>query len=153
LNVQGAVLDQMGRNAEARKYYQQALAISPEEPSVLSNLGLSHTLSKELSQAEDVLRRAAAQPRADGRVRQNLALVIGLQGRFDEAEQVVAKDLPPAEAEANVAYLREMLSQPNSWKKIAAGNEGRSEGRRTAKPPLRTAPPVVAQHGPPAQLH
>ncbi|NJL08428.1 MAG: tetratricopeptide repeat protein [Methylacidiphilales bacterium] len=118
LNVQGAVLDQMGRNAEARQYYQQALAISPEEPSVLSNLGLSYVLSKELTQAESVLRRAAAQPRADGRVRQNLALVIGLQGRFEEAEQVVAKDLPPAEAQANVAYLREMLSQPNSWKQI-----------------------------------
>jgi Flp pilus assembly protein TadD len=149
LNVQGAVLDQMGRNAEARKYYQQALAISPEEPSVLSNLGLSHALSKELSQAEDVLRRAAAQPRADSRVRQNLALVIGLQGRFEEAEQVVAKDLPPAEAQANVAYLREMLSQPNSWKNIAAG----SEGRRAGKPAQRATPPVVAQQGTPAQLH
>ena len=120
LNVQGAVLDQMGRNAEAKGLYQQALAINPEEPSVLSNLGLSYMLSKDLTQAETVLRRASAQPRADARVHQNLALVVGLQGRFDEAEQIVSKDLPPAEAQANVAYLREMLSQPNSWKQIGS---------------------------------
>ena len=142
------VLDQMGRNAEARKFYQQALAISPEEPSVLSNLGLSHALSKELSQAEEVLRRAAAQPRADGRVRQNLALVIGLQGRFEEAERVVAKDLPPTEAQANVAYLREMLSQPNRWKAIASNGEG----GRPAKPTPRATPPMIAARDTAAQL-
>jgi Flp pilus assembly protein TadD len=149
LNVQGAVLDQMGRNAEARKYYQQALAISPEEPSVLSNLGLSHALSKELKQAEQVLRRASDQPRADGRVRQNLALVIGLQGRFEEAEQLVVKDLPPAEAQANVAYLREMLSQPNSWKKIGADT---AAAGRAAKPAPRAMPPVAAAHESLAQV-
>jgi Flp pilus assembly protein TadD len=44
-------------------------------------------------------------------VRQNLALVVGLQGRFAEAETIAKGDLPADEATANVAYLREMLSQ------------------------------------------
>ena len=48
--------------------------------------------------------------RADARVRQNLGLVVGLQGRFAEAETIVKADLPADEAAANVAYLREMLS-------------------------------------------
>jgi Flp pilus assembly protein TadD len=65
------------------------------------------------------LRRAAARPGADRRVRQNLALVVGLQGRFEEAEEIARSDLPPDEAAANVGYLREMLAQPNNWKKIA----------------------------------
>jgi Flp pilus assembly protein TadD len=43
-------------------------------------------------------------------VRQNLALVVGLQGRFAEAESIVKADLPPDEAAANVAYLKQMLS-------------------------------------------
>ena len=42
LNVQGAVLDQMGRHAEAQRHYASALKIVPDEPSVLSNLGLSY---------------------------------------------------------------------------------------------------------------
>ena len=107
--MQGTVLDQLGRNDEARRYYASALKIMPGEPSVLSNLGLSYMLTKELPKAEDTLRKAYASTRADARVRQNLALVIGLQGRFSEAEGIVKADLPAEEAAANVAYLREML--------------------------------------------
>jgi Flp pilus assembly protein TadD len=44
-------------------------------------------------------------------VRQNLALVVGLQGRFQEAETIARADLPPDEAAANVAYLRQMLAE------------------------------------------
>ena len=40
------------------------------------------------------------------RVRANLALVIGLQGRYAEAEKIVRADLPPAEAAANVTQLK-----------------------------------------------
>lgn len=117
LNVQGAVLDQLGRNQEAQRHYATALKIAPNEPSVLSNLGLSYALSGDLKRAEATLRRAAAQPNAGARVRQNLGLVIGLQGRFAEAELIVRADLPPAEAEANVSYLKQMLSQNSQFKK------------------------------------
>ena len=111
LSVQGAVLDQMGRHAEAQRYYASALRLMPDEPSVLSNLGLSYALSKDLPQAEATLRRAAEQRGAEPKVRQNLALVVGLQGRFQEAETIARGDLSPAEAQANVAYLRQMLAE------------------------------------------
>ena len=119
LSVQGAVLDQMGQHDEAQRYYATALRIVPEEPSVLSNLGLSYALAKDLPQAEATLRRAAARPRVDARVRQNLALVVGLQGRFAEAEAIARADLPPDEAAANVAYLQQMLSQQRKAQKPA----------------------------------
>jgi Flp pilus assembly protein TadD len=114
LSVQGTALDQLGRHDEARGYYASALKIVPDEPSVLSNLGLSYVLSKDLPKAEETLRRAYASTRADARVRQNLALVIGLQGRFAEAESIVKADLPPEEAAANVAYLKQMLSRKDN---------------------------------------
>ena len=63
LSVQGAVLDQMGRHEEAQRYYASALKIVPDEPSVLSNLGLSYALSKDLKRAEETLRRASAKRR------------------------------------------------------------------------------------------
>src|SRR5712692_6271069 len=116
LSVQGAVLDQMGRHEEARRYYASALRLAPENPAVLSNLGLSYALSKDLVRAESTLRRASTQAHADARVRQNLALVVGLQGRFSEAESIARADLPSDEAAANVTYLRQMLAQQNGWK-------------------------------------
>jgi Flp pilus assembly protein TadD len=114
LSVQGTVLDQLGRHDEARRYYTSALKIVPDEPSVLSNLGLSYMLSKNLPKAEEALRQAYASGRADARVRQNLALVIGLQGRFAEAEQIVRADLPADEAATNVAYLKQMLNRKDN---------------------------------------
>jgi Flp pilus assembly protein TadD len=111
LSAQGAVLDQMGRHADAQRYYLTALKIAPDEPSILSNLGLSYALSKNLREAEATLRRAAAHTPVDPRVRQNLALVVGLQGRFGEAESIARADLPPEEAAANAAYLRQMLAR------------------------------------------
>jgi Flp pilus assembly protein TadD len=111
LSVTGAVLDQMGRHEEAQRYYASALKIVPDEPSVLSNLGLSYALSKDLKRAEETLRRASAKGGTDKRVRQNLALVVGLQGRFGEAETIARAELPPEEAQANVAYLRQMIAQ------------------------------------------
>jgi Flp pilus assembly protein TadD len=117
LSVQGTVLDQMGRHDEARRYYASALKIVPDEPSVLSNLGLSYMLSGNLPQAEENLRQAYGSTRADARVRQNLALVVGLQGRFAEAESIVKADLPPEEATANVAYLKQMLSRKEAARK------------------------------------
>jgi Flp pilus assembly protein TadD len=111
LSAQGAVLDQLGRYEEARRYYASALKIIPDEPSVLSNLGLSYALSKDLKQAESTLRRATAQPGGGQRARQNLALVVGLQGRFAEAEDIARADLPAEAAAANVEYLRQLLAQ------------------------------------------
>jgi Flp pilus assembly protein TadD len=124
LSVQGAVLDQMGRHDEARRYYASALKIRPDEPSVLSNLGLSYMLAKDLPKAESTLRQAYSGGNADPRVRQNLGLVVGLQGRFAEAETIVKADLPPDEAAANVAYLKQMLSS-KSPQLGAAGDEVR----------------------------
>jgi Flp pilus assembly protein TadD len=118
LSAQGAVLDQLGRHQEAQRYYSSALKIAPDEPSVLSNLGLSYALAKDLPQAETALRRAIAGQRLDPRVRQNLALVVGLQGRYSEAEEIARADLPPDEAASNVAYLKQMLTMAKAGKKI-----------------------------------
>lgn len=116
LSAHGAVLDQMGRHQDAQRYYASALKIVPNEPAVLSNLGLSYALSKDLTKAAETLRQATAQQGADTRVRQNLALVLGLQGRFGEAETLARADLSPDEANANVAYLRQMIAQHRETK-------------------------------------
>jgi len=128
LSAEAAILDQVGQNDAARALYRQALDFAPDEPSVLSNLGMSYVVSGDLVEAEKLLRKAVAASGADTRVRQNLALVVGLQGRFDEAEKIASADLSPEEAAANITYLRNMLSQPNSWKKLKTTNQSPAGG-------------------------
>lgn len=106
LSAQGAVADQLGDHGRAQAFYEAALKIEPDEPSVMSNLGLSYALARQLEPAEAILRQAAALPRADGRVRQNLALVLGLRGKLAEAEEISRRDLSPEVAAANTASLR-----------------------------------------------
>ena len=98
---------------------------------MLSNLGMSYVLTSELERSgEAFCAQAAALPDADSRVRQNLALVVGLSGRFAEAEKIASADLPPDQAAANVAYLKQMLAQQNTWQKL----KRRRSAERSAAP-------------------
>jgi Flp pilus assembly protein TadD len=116
----GSALDQQRKFAEARDNYQRALKIAPGNVAVMNNLGMSYALEGNLQQAEKVLREASNLPSGKNEVqlRQNLALVVGLQGRFDEARQIASADLPPEEVESNITYLEKMLAQPNTWKQL-----------------------------------
>jgi Flp pilus assembly protein TadD len=99
-------LEQAERDDEALAAHRQALALAPNNPTVLSNLGMYYAGHGDAPQAERLLRQAAADPAASVQVRQNLALVLGLQGRIAEAEQIARRDLPPAVVANNLAYLR-----------------------------------------------
>jgi Flp pilus assembly protein TadD len=116
----GSSYDQQGQFKEAREAYQNALKARPGEISILNNMAMSFALEGNLKEAERTLRLAAAESQAarEPRIRQNLALVVGLQGRFEEAKEIAAKDLPPVQVEANMAYLRTMLAQPDPWQQL-----------------------------------
>jgi Flp pilus assembly protein TadD len=122
----GSVLDQQGKYPDARSKYEQALRLAPDQITVLNNLGMSYALEGDLAKAEATLRHANKLPASKGepRIRQNLALVVGLQGRFDEARQITSQDLPPDQVEANMAYLKKMLSQPNTWQQLQQTSPG-----------------------------
>jgi Flp pilus assembly protein TadD len=117
----GSAYDQQGRYDLARQNYTTALNLKPGDVSVTNNLAMSHALEGKLPDAERLLRAALAQPGSKDvpRIRQNLALVVGLQGRFDEARKIASEDLPPDQVEANLAYLQQMLSQPNTWQQLS----------------------------------
>lgn len=124
LSVKGAILDQSGKNAEARVLYKQALTVAPDEASLYANMGLSYAMTNELSAAESQLRVAIKMRGATSQIRQNLALVIGLQGRFDECRAMFATELGADEVEANMAYIRALLTQQNRWDVIKGDEEG-----------------------------
>ncbi len=121
----GSAYDQQGRYGLAREQYEKALAQKPDAAAVMNNMAMSYSLEGNLPEAERILRDAMKKPagREFPRIRQNLALVVGLQGRLDDAKKIASEDLPPDQVEANQAYLQQMLSQQNTWAKIAAEGE------------------------------
>lgn len=130
LSAQGSVADELGDHVQAQAYYAAALKIVPGQPDVLSNLGLSYALSKKLPQAEKTLRQAAAHPQADRRVRQNLALVLALEGKYGDAEEVSQRDLEAGQAAANMTVIRKMVaSQSSAWSEAGGKLEKTAAGR------------------------
>jgi Flp pilus assembly protein TadD len=104
--LEGVAHEQNEQPDEARAAYLQALALSPNNPAVLSNLALWYAKHGDTGQAETLLRTAVAQPSATAQERQNLALVLGMEGRFTEAERLMREDLPPPVTDNNLAYLK-----------------------------------------------
>lgn len=98
-SLKGAALDQEENYDLARKHYAKALQITPHDPNVMANVGLSYALSGDPVTAEGWLRRAVAVPGASQSVRQNLALILQLQGKDEEAKRYAgrnAQNLRPA---------------------------------------------------------
>lgn len=115
LSIIGVTMDQLDQHTPAQDYYKKALALSPDNPKILSNLGLSYALANKPLLAEDTLRKAAAVQDADARVHQNYALVLGVQGKFDEAEKAVGPDTPKELVDSNATYFHALLTPARKW--------------------------------------
>ncbi|QDH75081.1 tetratricopeptide repeat protein [Brevundimonas sp. M20] len=117
----GAAYEQVRRTEDARDAWAQALAISPENPDVLTNMAVSAMAKGDNAAAEPLLRRAAAQPGASLKVRLNLAMVLGLTGKMGEAEQILRRNLPPEQADSNLAWLQARLAGGSQQAAAAPG--------------------------------
>ena len=114
----GVAYDQWGKPLQARAAFNRALALQPGNPGILSNLGLNYASEGDPAMAERYLRQAVSQPGAPVQARQNLALVLALQGRFEEANAMASEDLPPTLASKNVDMVRAMIVRPKRWEML-----------------------------------
>lgn len=114
LSLLGVAYQQVRRPEDARAAWAEALKLSPDNPDVLTNAAIALMGEGNAPAAENLLRRAAAQPTATLKVRQNLALSLGLQGKTAEAEQILRRDLPPEAAERNLRWLAERTGAASS---------------------------------------
>jgi Flp pilus assembly protein TadD len=122
----GTAYEQVRRSQDAQTAWAQALALSPDNPDVLTNMAMSAMTRGDTVAAEPLLRRAAAQPGASLKVRLNLAMVLGLNGKMGEAEAMMRRDLPPDAADRNLAWLRARsgaipADQARTWGSLQGG--------------------------------
>jgi Flp pilus assembly protein TadD len=123
LSAQGTLRAKRGQHAEAQQYFLAALQEQPDAVSVINNLALSYALDGKANKSEELLRKAVASGHGDKRVRQNLAMVLGLQGKFDEARQVASVDMTEQEANSSMSYLSNMLSNSTQLAVVNAGSD------------------------------
>ena len=125
----GTAYEQVRRAEDAQAAWAQALAISPENPDVLTNMAIAAMTKGDTAGAEPLLRRAAAQPGASLKVRLNLAMALGLNGKIGEAEAMMRRDLPPDAADRNLEWLRARagtagtagVEQARTWSSLQGG--------------------------------
>lgn len=110
ISARGTVMAKKGQFNAALPFYKRALSLAPGEPSVLNNLALTHMMGGDAKSAETLLRQAIAKggPHTT-KARQNLALTLGVQGKYNEATSVGSSVLPKAHASANANYLKKLV--------------------------------------------
>lgn len=148
VSARGAALAKEGNYNEAIPFFERALTLAHDQPSVLSNLALAQAMNGEPGKAEAMLRQAAATDNTSPRIRQNLALVLGLQGKYDEAKLVAARDMPMTNASENADFLRQVVkldpkSVPNSDPLPAEWNAEAKVAAAPAAPAVSSEPPVA----------
>lgn len=105
LNRMGIVNSKMGRHDTATKYLMEAVKVQPDNPKYLTDLGYALYLQNDLPAAEIALEESIKRDPSTKRSYNNLSLVLGHQGRMDEAYQVARSVMSAEEAHANLGYI------------------------------------------------
>jgi len=100
----GVVADREKRYREAVALYTQAIALNPD-PEIFNDLGFSYYLQGQLDKAESALLKAVSMKPANPRFRNNLGMVYGFQGRYEEALEQFRRGGSEADACYNMAFI------------------------------------------------
>lgn len=106
----GVVADREKRYQEAVALYTQAIALNPD-PEIFNDLGYSYYLQGQLDKAESALLKAVSMKPANPRFRNNLGMVYGYQGRYEEAIEQFRRGGSEADAYYNMAFI--LVAQEN----------------------------------------
>lgn len=109
ISARGTAEAKLGNYKEAIPLYERALSLKPGHPPIMNNLALALTMSGEAGKAEGLLRQASGADASNAKVRQNLALVLGLQGKYDEATKVGSETMAADGAKSNTQMIRQMV--------------------------------------------
>lgn len=105
----GVIAVRDGRLADAQEHMQQAIALGQPSAELLGDMGYLYYLRHDLPAAEAQIRAALQLDPRDRRARNNLGLVLGEQGHFDEALAEFRQGGSEAEALANLAYVQSQM--------------------------------------------
>lgn len=138
-NSLGVAYDMTGDHVSAQTYYKTGLTLSPGNPELSNNLGLSLALDGQYPEAIALLEKISNDPAAPPRYRQNLALALGLAGNRDKAREVAQQDMDYATAEKNLSYF-DVLKGLGDHRTMAAALGVHMVGSDAAANPMASGP-------------
>lgn len=153
-NDRGVAADQLRQHKEAQTAYREGLAKFPDDPALRNNLALSLAMTGDFTEAENLLRPLVEEPGATARTRENLALVLGLEGKLAEARQVAQADLDGAALDNNnrfYQYARALITGAPLPSATAALDSDASASSRATEVQADAAPvppPVLVTERP-----
>lgn len=108
LNALAILFVMKERHDDAMAYFVEALERSPNNVSVLNNVGLTMAIENKLEDAVEALKKAGRLASEDARLRKkvdlNLAMVYGVKGELDKARKVASKHLSGAALNNNMGF-------------------------------------------------
>lgn len=136
ISARGTVLARQGRYKDAIPMFERAMLQSNGHPSVMNNLAMAHAMGGNPKEAENILRDAIAKGGSE-KVNKNLALVLGLQGRYAEAKEAGAKVQSASFAASDTETIRKIVNLPA--KSAPAPATQVAQAPRAATPALKGA--------------
>jgi Flp pilus assembly protein TadD len=98
-----------GKWDKSREHFTEACRLEPRNSEILGDLGYALYLQHELTEAEACLLAAVdANPRNKA-AQNNLGIVQGVLGKYDESLEAFRRAVPEAEAHANLGYVHMQL--------------------------------------------
>jgi Tfp pilus assembly protein PilF len=105
LHRMAVVASREGNHQRADDLFLQAVRQDPHNSKLLADMGYALYLQQDLKGAEHALRQSLAEDPQNRSATNNLAIVLGHQGQFDESYQLFRSIVTEAEANANIAYI------------------------------------------------
>jgi Flp pilus assembly protein TadD len=103
----GILYDTMRRGDEADTHHRRAVALSPQSPVYLNNLGFSLFLRRKYQEAIETYQRAARLAPTTRRIRTNLGFAYAAAGDLPRAAHEFDMGGSPPEAKNNLGYAYE----------------------------------------------
>lgn len=156
LNAMGVLFVTRNLYNDAQKYFDEALRQSPNNISVMNNIGLTKSLSKDFPGALDMLSKASAQSTVASperkRIDLNMALVYAAKGDIESAEKIarnylsgaqlsnnlglyahLAKDDQLAKTYLNMALTESKVYYEKAWENLDAINSTKNTTTQSSK--------------------
>jgi Flp pilus assembly protein TadD len=118
-NGMGVAYDMIGDHRAAQAHYRVGLAEKPNHRALRNNLALSLALSDDFAESVEILERLTLEQKGNKRQKLNLAMVLGLAGRTEEAARAARQELPEIQVQSNLLYYRTLRAMSNERRTAA----------------------------------
>ena len=101
-----------GRVDDAIEGLTAGLQVAPRDPILLNNLGVCSIMKGDFEAALSSFTTASEEMPQEDRYRANMALALGMLGRYEEALTLYKDVLEPGLAEENIGIINEIFYEP-----------------------------------------